>query len=164
DLSKIQTGKVEMARHPVGVRSLLESAVAAHKVAADEKAIRLAAGPPPADLEVLADSNRVSLVLSNLVVNAIRHTPSGGAVELSSVPADGSVRFEVKDTGEGIPSEFRERIFEKFFQVPGATTGGSGLGLTIAREIVLAHGGKIGVESEVGRGSTFWFTLPQVTA
>ena len=164
DLSKIQTGKVEMARHPVGVRSLLESAVAAHKVAADEKAIRLAAGPPPADLEVLADSNRVSLVLSNLVVNAIRHTPSGGAVELSSVPADGSVRVEVKDTGEGIPSEFRERIFEKFFQVPGATTGGSGLGLTIAREIVLAHGGKIGVESEVGRGSTFWFTLPQVTA
>jgi NtrC-family two-component system sensor histidine kinase KinB len=144
------------------VRSLLESAVAAHKVAADEKAIRLIAGPAPAELEVLADSNRVSLVLSNLVVNAIRHTPTGGIVELQCVTADGSVRFEVKDTGEGIPPEFRERIFEKFFQVPGATTGGSGLGLTIAREIVLAHGGKIGVESEVGKGSTFWFTLPQV--
>jgi signal transduction histidine kinase len=164
DLSKIQTGKVEMARHPVGVRSLLESAVAAHKVAADEKAIRMIAVPAPADLEVLADSNRVSLVLSNLVVNAIRHTPAGGTVELRWAGVDGTVRFEVKDTGEGIPSEFRERIFEKFFQVPGATTGGSGLGLTIAREIVLAHGGKIGVESEVGKGSTFWFTLPQVKA
>jgi len=163
-LSRIQTGKVEMARHPVAVRGLLESAVAAHKVAAEEKAIRMVAEPAAQDLEVLADSNRVSLVLSNLVVNAIRHTPAGGLVELRSVPVDGSVRFEVKDTGEGISSEFRERIFEKFFQVPGASSGGSGLGLTIAREIVLAHGGRIGVESEVGRGSTFWFTLPQVEA
>ncbi|HLY09737.1 MAG TPA: ATP-binding protein [Planctomycetota bacterium] len=164
DLSRIQTGKVEMARHPVPVRELLEAAVGAHKVAADEKAVRMFADPAPADLQVLADSNRMSLVLSNLVVNAIRHTPSGGTVELRSSGVDGSVRFEVRDTGEGIPPDYRERIFEKFFQVPGATTGGSGLGLTIAREIVLAHGGKIGVESELGKGATFWFTLPQAKA
>jgi signal transduction histidine kinase len=85
-------------------------------------------------------------------------------VDLRSVVSDGTVRFEVKDTGEGISPEFRERIFEKFFQVPGGKSGGSGLGLTIAREIVLAHGGKIGVESEVGKGSTFWFTLPVAKA
>jgi signal transduction histidine kinase len=160
DLSRIQTGKVEMARQPVGVRDLLDAAVSAHKVAADEKAVRMFAEPPSPDLQVLADTNRISLVLSNLVVNAIRHTPSGGTVDLRSTTSDGMVRFEVKDTGEGISPEFRERIFEKFFQVPGAQTGGSGLGLTIAREIVLAHGGKIGVESDVGKGSTFWFTLP----
>ena len=164
DLSRIQTGKVEMARQPVGVRELLEAAVSAHKVAADEKAVRIFAEPPPADLQVLADTNRISLVLSNLVVNAIRHTPSGGTVDLRSTSSDGTVRFEVKDTGEGVSPEFRERIFEKFFQVPGAQTGGSGLGLTIAREIVLAHGGKIGVESDVGKGSTFWFTLPVAKA
>jgi signal transduction histidine kinase/HAMP domain-containing protein len=160
DLSRIQTGKVEMARQPVAVRELLEAVVSAHKVAAEEKSIRMFADPPPPELQVLADSNRMNLVLSNLVVNAIRHTPAGGNVELRSVASDGVVRFEVKDTGEGISPEFRERIFEKFFQVPGAKSGGSGLGLTIAREIVLAHGGKIGVESAVGTGSTFWFTLP----
>jgi signal transduction histidine kinase len=164
DLSRIQTGKVEMTRHPVPVRDLLEAAVAAHKVAADEKALRIFAEPPVGDLQVLADLHRVSLVLSNLVVNAIRHTPEGGNVDLRSVVSDGTVRFEVKDTGEGISPEFRERIFEKFFQVPGGKSGGSGLGLTIAREIVLAHGGKIGVESEVGKGSTFWFTLPVAKA
>jgi NtrC-family two-component system sensor histidine kinase KinB len=164
DLSRIQTGKVEMARRPVPVRELLEAAVAAHRVAAEEKAIRMFAEPPMGELEVLADSNRMSLVLSNLVVNAIRHTPVEGTVNLRSVVLDGNVRFEVKDTGEGIPPEFRERIFEKFFQVPGSMSGGSGLGLTIAREIVLAHGGKIGVETEVGKGSTFWFTLPLAKA
>jgi signal transduction histidine kinase len=164
DLSRIQTGKVEMDRRPIPVRDLLESAVGAHKVAADEKAIRISVDPPSTDLNVLADANRVGLVLSNLVVNAVRHTPTGGRIDLRAVPSDGSVRFEVKDTGEGIPPEFRERIFEKFFQVPGANVGGSGLGLTIAREVVLAHAGKIGVESEVGGGSTFWFTLPQPKA
>ena len=70
------------------------------------------------------------------------------------------MRIEVRDTGEGIAPEFKERIFEKFFQVPGAKVGGSGLGLTIAREIVLAHEGQIGLESEIGKGSTFWFALP----
>ncbi len=164
DLSRIQTGKVEMARQPVAVRELLDAAVAAHKVAADEKSVRMLADRAPTDLQVLADFNRLSLVLSNLVVNAVRHTPTGGNVELHFTVAEGNVRFEVKDTGEGIPPEYRERIFEKFFQVPGSKSGGSGLGLTIAREIVLAHGGKIGVESEVGKGSTFWFTLPLAKA
>ena len=70
-----------------------------------------------------------------------------------------AVRFEVRDTGEGIPREHQDRVFEKFFRVPGARSGGVGLGLYISREIVHAHGGEMGVESELGRGSTFWFTL-----
>jgi signal transduction histidine kinase len=70
------------------------------------------------------------------------------------------VRFEVADTGEGIPHEYLHQVFEKFYRVPGASSGSAGLGLSIAKEIVEAHGGEIGVESEVGRGSTFWFTLP----
>ncbi len=160
DLSRIQTGKVEMDRRPIVARELLESAVGAQKVAAEEKSIRISVEPSSPDLSVLADANRVGLVLTNLVVNAVRHTPAGGRIDLRALASDGSVRFEVKDTGEGIPPEFRERIFEKFFQVPGANVGGSGLGLTIAREVVLAHSGKIGVESQVGQGSTFWFTLP----
>jgi signal transduction histidine kinase len=70
------------------------------------------------------------------------------------------VRFEVSDTGEGVPAEHQERIFEKFYRVPGARAGAVGLGLYLAREIVQAHGGEMGVESAPGRGSTFWFTLP----
>jgi signal transduction histidine kinase len=160
DLSRIQTGKVEMDRRSLDVRDLLESAIASHKVAADEMAIRIATEPPPETLSVQADYNRISLVLANLIANAIRHTPEGGRVVVRARGVDSTVRFEVEDTGEGIPPEFQERIFEKFFQVPGAKVGSSGLGLTIAREVVLAHGGKIGVESSLGQGSTFWFTLP----
>ena len=71
-----------------------------------------------------------------------------------------ALRFEVEDTGEGIPAEYLSRVFDRFFRVPGRATKGSGLGLTIAREIVQAHDGAIGVASEVGHGSRFWFTLP----
>ena len=74
-----------------------------------------------------------------------------------------ALRFEVEDTGEGIPPEYLSRVFDRFFRVPGRTTKGSGLGLTIAREIVQAHGGAIGVASDLGRGSRFWLTLPVAT-
>jgi NtrC-family two-component system sensor histidine kinase KinB len=79
---------------------------------------------------------------------------------LSFLRAIAAVRFEVRDTGEGIAREHLERIFEKFYRVPGARSGAVGIGLYISREIVEAHGGAMGVESEPGKGSTFWFTLP----
>lgn len=160
DLSRIQTGKVELDLRPIAVRELFDAVVQGHRVAAEEKSIRLQAEPVSRELSVQADSNRISLVVANLVANAIRHTSEGGRITLRAAAGDSSVRIEVQDTGEGVAPEYQERIFEKFFQVPGAKVGGSGLGLTIAREIVLAHGGKIGIESEVGKGSTFWFTLP----
>ena len=82
---------------------------------------------------------------------------------LAASVANGAVRFTVTDTGKGISKEYQERIFEKFFQVPESGPKGTGLGLYIAREIVRGHGGDIGVESEPGKGSTFWFTLPRET-
>jgi len=99
-------------------------------------------------------------VFSNLIGNALRYTPKEGAVRLSAQVSDHAVRFTVVDTGKGIPREYQERIFEKFFRVPDSGPRGTGLGLYIAREIILGHGGAIGVESEPGQGSTFWFTLP----
>jgi signal transduction histidine kinase len=110
-------------------------------------------------LPVLVDSERIGLVFDNLIGNAIRHSPNGGRIDVRAVPDGQRVRFEVQDQGPGIAPEYRQRIFEKFFRVPGTKGEGVGLGLYISREIVLAHGGDMGVESEPGHGSRFWFTL-----
>lgn len=83
-------------------------------------------------------------------------------MRLGAQRVNGSVRFTVADTGKGIPEEYQERVFDKFFRVPDTEPRGTGLGLYIAREIVIGHGGDIGVESAPGKGSTFWFIIPQV--
>ncbi|HEY4729907.1 MAG TPA: ATP-binding protein, partial [Myxococcales bacterium] len=110
-------------------------------------------------LPVLVDPDRINLVFDNLVGNAIRHSPKGSRIVVRARPEKGLVRFEVEDQGPGIPAEYQQRIFEKFFRMPGTKGEGIGLGLYISREIVAAHGGEMGVESEPGKGSRFWFTL-----
>jgi NtrC-family two-component system sensor histidine kinase KinB len=115
----------------------------------------------PEDLpEVNADPTLIGRVLTNLITNAIRHTPAGGLVRLSADVVGEFVRFEVRDNGAGIPLEYLSRIFERFVQVPGATGGGAGLGLPIAKALVEAHQGTITVTSDVGIGSVFGFTIP----
>jgi NtrC-family two-component system sensor histidine kinase KinB len=110
---------------------------------------------------VLADQERIGHVFSNLIGNAIHYTPADGAVTIGASVSDGRVRFTVADTGKGIPKEYQQQIFEKFFQVPDGKSGGTGLGLYIAKEIVHGHGGEMGVESAPEKGSVFWFTLPR---
>ncbi len=163
DLSRIQAGRMALAPEPIPPRALLEEVAGQQGGQAESAGVALtvtAADDLPA---VAADRERAQLVLSNLLANALRHTPRGGRVELLALPQDDSVRFEVADTGPGVPREYQERIFDKFFRVPGAPAGGVGLGLYVAREIVQAHGGEIGVLSD-GPGSRFWFTLPQADA
>ena len=114
--------------------------------------------------EVMADPERIAVVFTDLITNALRCTPRNGEVWIGAQQANGSVRFAVTDTGVGILQGYQSRLFEKFFRAPGAPVGGAGLGLSIAKEIVQGHGGDIGVKSEEGQGSTFWFTLPYATA
>ena len=133
------------------------------KAEAEAKGVRLSTDFTIPEVKVLADHERIGHVFSNLIGNAVRHTPGDGCVTVGASTANGAVRFTVTDTGKGIPKEYQERIFEKFFQVPESGPKGTGLGLYIAREIVRGHGGDIGVESEPGEGSTFWFTLPRET-
>ncbi|HJY80131.1 MAG TPA: ATP-binding protein [Candidatus Binatia bacterium] len=163
DLSRIETGRVEMRKRPTSITALLEATLETHRVLSEEQGVQLVVTPLPVDEEVLADPERVALVLSNLVSNALRHTPAGGQITLRAQSTNGWVRFEVTDTGAGIPVEYRSHLFEKFYRVPGTPADGAGFGLFIAKEIVEGHGGEIGVKSEEGRGSTFWFTLPLVT-
>ena len=161
DLSRIKAGEVEMHRRPTSVAALVHSAMEAHRAAAELQKVRLCASIADGDDQVMADPERLGLVFSNLISNAIRHTPSGGAIDVRVQPNNGLIRFEVADTGEGIPQEHQRHIFERYYRVPGSNSKGAGLGLSIAKEMVEAHGGEIGVESEPGRGSTFWFTVPK---
>jgi signal transduction histidine kinase len=160
DLSRIESGRVELTPLPTEVSGLIKSAIDEYRSDADAKGVNLAPEPFLPEFMVLADRERIRHVFSNLISNAVRYTPKGGSITVGAKAVDGSVRFTVADTGTGIPKEYQERIFEKFFQVPDSGPKGTGLGLYIATEIVRAHGGEIGVDSEPGKGSTFWFTLP----
>jgi signal transduction histidine kinase len=163
DLAKVQAGRLQLALEPMMAAALLGAAAGRHEEAARAKDVRLIEEPPP-NVEVLVDRARLDLVLDNLVENALRHTPAGGTIALRARPVDRAVRFEVHDTGSGIPAEHLRSVFDRFFRVPGSMGGGAGLGLSIVQEIVRAHGGDVGVSSKVGQGSTFWFELPVAPA
>src|SRR6266542_3271116 len=160
DLSRIQSGRMTLAVARLDAGTVLRETAAAARSAADAEGLELVVAEPDPALTVQADAERIQLVLTNLLANAVRHTARGGMVAVSARLADGAVRFDVRDTGEGIAREHLPRIFDKFYRVTGARSGSVGLGLYISREIVESHGSAMGVESEPGKGSLFWFTLP----
>ncbi len=160
DLSRIQAGHIQIEARAADGRALVSQAASAIEATARAAGVELTIEVPQEPLPVLADPERIEVVLANLLGNAVRYTPPAGRIVAAVKRAGASARFEVRDTGGGVPALYQERIFERFFQVPGARRGGLGLGLYISREIVQAHGGAMGVETEPGRGSTFWFTLP----
>ncbi|QSQ11807.1 HAMP domain-containing sensor histidine kinase [Myxococcus landrumensis] len=164
DLSRIQAGQLQLEVRRVSTEELVESALDSQRSVAEERGVRLSRRVELDAESVDVDPDRLGLVLGNLVGNGVKHTPAGGEVEVRVAREGTRVRFEVRDSGEGIALEQQARIFEKFYRAPGAPVGGAGLGLSIAKEIVQAHGGELGVVSAPGRGSTFWFTLPQQAA
>ena len=159
-VSLAEAGALPLHREEIDVRGLLADVAVGHGAAAREAGIELAAasGPP---LQLDADPVRIREVLANLVVNAIRHTPPGGSIRLDATIDGAWVELTVADTGEGIASADLDRVFDRFHR--RADAGGSGLGLTIARGLVAAHGGTIGAESDgiPGRGTTFRVRLPR---
>jgi two-component system, NtrC family, sensor histidine kinase KinB len=160
DLSRLQSGKAEVELQRKEAAALLEGAIEARRDEAARAQISLQREPSPPLPAVLADPERIALVLGNLVSNALRYAPEGSQIQLGAEEREGAVRFWVRDGGPGLSREHQQRVFDKFFRGPGAKGPGVGLGLYIAREIVQAHGGEIGVESAPGQGARFWFTLP----
>ncbi len=160
DLSRIQSGRIELHPRVIDAASLARDATQPFRGPAETKGIELRLELLPSLGAVVADPERIELAFSNLVGNAVKYTPPGGRIAVSAERRDGVVRYAVSDSGPGVPPELRQAIFEKFFRRPGATAPGAGLGLFIAKEIVEAHSGKIGVEGKAGEGSTFWFELP----
>jgi signal transduction histidine kinase len=160
DISRIEAGRLAIEAAPEPLAPLLEEALEAQRRAALEQGVELrlrAAGPLP---WVRADRDRLLQVLGNLIGNALKFTPAGGRVEVGAVPDGEEVRVFVEDTGPGIPAEQLPHLFDRFWQARRADRRGLGLGLAIVRGLVAAHGGRIWVESEPGRGSRFQFTLP----
>jgi len=158
ELSRSRAMSIALERSPVPVAELIERMARVFALQAREHGVALETPPPPAGLAIPGDATKLTWALSNLIANALRYTPRGGAIRVEAVPAGASVRLSVSDTGPGIPPERRERIFERFVQ--GDDAGAAGLGLAIVRDIVQAHGGRIFLESEVGRGSRFVLELP----
>jgi NtrC-family two-component system sensor histidine kinase KinB len=162
DISRMESGGAEMQLEPVNVQDLvLQVTDKMHTAFLDQK-ITLNFDLAPEVPRVLIDSSRFQLVFDNLLGNALKYTCTGGEISITARPEDGLVYFTVEDTGSGIAPEYLPHIFEKFFRVPGQTSIGSGLGLTIAKEIVEAHGGTITVESQLGKGTKFTFTAKAV--
>jgi signal transduction histidine kinase/HAMP domain-containing protein len=174
NLSRIESGTIELHRRRTDPAALIEMAVEPHRAAAEQAQVTLRTEALPGLPEVFVDSDRMQLVFSNLLTNAIRFAPKGSEIVVRAraeaavseagshrAPAPTRIRFEVADQGPGIASEHQAGLFEKFFRVPGSPAGGSGLGLFIAKGVVQAHGGEIGIDGRAG-GATFWLTVPVV--
>jgi NtrC-family two-component system sensor histidine kinase KinB len=160
DLSKIESGAVTPQMAPVRPVTLVGEAIEPLRLQVEAKGIRLEVDAPPDLPHVSVDRGQIERVITNLVSNAMRATADGGSITITAVRRSDEVAVSVTDTGSGIPREYLATIFEPFVQVPHATVGGAGLGLTISRRIVEGHGGRLSVQSEPGRGSTFTFTIP----
>lgn len=159
DLSKIEAGESQPELLPIKARALINDEAETLRPQVEAKGLSFVVDIPVELPRIMADRSQVERVIANLVVNAIRYTRQG-EIKIKAEARGHYLAVSVSDTGEGIPSEYLSHIFDKFVQVPGAATGGAGLGLAISRLIVEAHGGQISVQSVLGHGSTFTFTLP----
>lgn len=160
DIEKIRAGKFSLACKSISLEGLLNTVVESLRPIAGKREIIVEAN----DLQFWADEERISQVLFNLLSNAIKNTNDGSTIKLRAQKVGGNmVKIKVIDKGCGIPADKINKIFDAFEQVQCAATkskGGTGLGLAIAKSIITEHGGKIGANSRLGKGSTFWFTLP----
>ena len=161
DLDRMEAGKIRIQSKPVDLNGLVRDVVDRARASSDRHTIRT-------DLDdalpiISADPDRLVQVISNLVSNAVKYSPDGGEVTVSTRASDGQVGVAVRDQGVGIPPEFIDRLFGRYERFESNRTSkvvGTGLGLAISRQIIELHGGKIWVESKVGSGSTFQFTVP----
>jgi two-component system phosphate regulon sensor histidine kinase PhoR len=162
-LARVESGEQKLDLHPYAVAQMINEAAHSMQASAAGQGVELSIGEMP-DVSVMADSYAVHQVFGNLISNALRYAQSGGRIVIGAAEKDSTVEFFVRDFGPGIASEHLPRIFERFYRADKARsreTGGTGLGLAIVKHIVLNHHGAVRVESSMGHGSTFFFTLPR---
>lgn len=165
DVSLIETGKLELKPARLSLRPLLENAVNWHTRVASAKGTRVILEDAP-EGEIVADPLRLRQLLDNLISNAVKYSPPGSTVRVAAGRQDGAWQVRVADEGPGIQENDRQFLFKDFSRLSAQPTGGeksTGLGLAISRRLVEAHGGHIGVESQAGKGATFWFSIPEIS-
>jgi signal transduction histidine kinase len=160
DVSRMEAGGLQLDRSQLPLAPLLADLREQFGELARSRGVELSCHADPSVPQVLADRRRLEQALSNLIDNALRLTPAGGAVTVEVRPAPGYVEFAVRDTGPGIPAEHLPHLFDRFWQGARARRGGAGLGLAIVKGIVEAHGGRLFAESRPGEGALFRFWIP----
>jgi PAS domain S-box-containing protein len=165
DIEKLESGKLDMVFDTIPLSNVLERSDQAVRAFAEQNGIRLEMMPTPAS--VYADGDRLVQVLVNLISNAVKFSPKGAAVTITVEEIPNWVEVKVIDRGRGIPAKYKGLLFQRFQQVEASDSrkkGGTGLGLAICKGIIEAHSGNIGVESEEGKGSVFWFRIPPASS
>jgi histidine kinase len=168
-LSRVETGQLDLAAERLSVADVLRDAKEAFRGRFERKGVALDLDPPPADEAIHADPLRTAQVVANLLANALRHTPAGRGVTLAARRmAQDEVRFEVRDEGEGVLPEHLPHVFDRFYRADRSRRhevgSGSGIGLTLVKQLVERQGGRVGVDSTPGDGARFWFVLPRAHA
>lgn len=160
DLSKIEAGKLELKIERIPVVAIIKESLDLICAATEKSGIRIVTETNSAPETIMADKLRLKQVLLNLLNNAVRHTNDGGMITIRVTSKESATEFSIADTGAGISPKNQEKLFMPFSQIDQENRGGSGLGLSICKNIVELHGGRIRVESSVGKGSTFIFSIP----
>jgi signal transduction histidine kinase len=162
DASRMESGRLVLQRSVIPAEVVVEGAIDALRATAGAESVQLRGEVLPGLGAIYVDRDQLNIVLSNLIANAIHHSPANGLVTVSAQRSEDVIEFEVRDQGPGLAAEHHEAVFEPHFQAPGGRPGAAGLGLTIAKRIVEEHGGEMGVRSKPGSGARFWFRLPVV--
>lgn len=161
NITQVESGSIQLNIESAEIQDITDYAVNANKSAADQKNIKLILDKDPEIASVLADQEKTAWVLNNLLSNAIRYSYENSEVLIKITKENNRVKFAVKDSGRGIETQYLEKIFNRYFRIPGSKKEGTGLGLSISKEFIEAQGGKISVQSEIGAGSEFYFTLQE---
>jgi len=162
NMTQLESGNIQLNIRPTFTKNIVEYVINTNKIAADQKEIEFVIKQDNEKLQILADAEKSAWVLTNLISNAIRHSYEKSSIIISVLEGKTEVIFAVKDNGQGIAPEYQQKIFDRYFRAPNTNKQGTGLGLAISKEFVEAQNGKLGVESEVGEGSTFYFSLKKL--
>jgi PAS domain S-box-containing protein len=160
NMTQVESGNIQLKFRPTNPKEIIDYAVDAIKVQAEQKHITIDIICSKDLPTVMVDTEKTVWVMVNLLSNAVRYSPENGKVNIEVKEQDKKVRFSVEDFGRGIEDKYKARLFERYFQVPESNRSGTGLGLAISKEFIESQNGAIGVESEIGKGSTFYFELP----
>jgi len=158
-MTQVESGNIQVSVLPADAKDIVQYAVSANKTAADQKNIRIGISYADNLPKVLADEEKTAWVLTNLISNAIRYSYDNAVVNVEVKQQHNKIMFAVTDKGQGIAPQYKEKIFDRYFRVPGTKKEGTGLGLSISKEFIEAQGGQINVVSDFGAGSTFTVIL-----